>query len=224
MNSFTQQNSYSISHLTGTVTAQWLPLWQCSHCSLVPDTVTTEQWLHRTHTSLGIHYHGTYVEICLLGTYWATAQLLHGKTLGAWYTLLLCRNQGGSDTQSCSLPLVPLVGERIVTTTSLSSHSTVTTWGVLLCTSYIRLLTLVIAEYHKTFKYKNIKIHFGKDTSIYIHKMGIKIDHQCWEWDKQVCIASNLVSIKGIHMKQCPFHLPSTSATIFQVLCQSYTV
>ena len=34
----TQQNSYSISHLLGTVTSQWLPLWQCSHCSLVPDT------------------------------------------------------------------------------------------------------------------------------------------------------------------------------------------
>ena len=54
----TQQNSYSISHLLGTVTTQWLPLWQCSHCSLVPDTVTTQQWLHRTHTLLGIHYHG----------------------------------------------------------------------------------------------------------------------------------------------------------------------
>ena len=60
----TQQNSYSISHLLGTVTRQWLPLWRCSHCSLVPDTVTTEQWLHRTHMLLGIHYHGTYVEIC----------------------------------------------------------------------------------------------------------------------------------------------------------------
>ena len=66
--SATQQNSYSISHLLGTVTTQWLPLWRCSHCSLVPDTVTTEQWLHRTHTLLGIHYHGAFVEICLLGT------------------------------------------------------------------------------------------------------------------------------------------------------------
>ena len=64
----TQQNSYSISHLLGTVTTQWLPLWRCSHCSLVPDTVTTEQWLYQTHTLLGIHYHGAYVEICLLGT------------------------------------------------------------------------------------------------------------------------------------------------------------
>ena len=64
----TQQNSYSISHVLGTVTTQWLPLWRCSHCSLVPDTVTTEQWLHRTHTLLGIHYHGAYVGICLLGT------------------------------------------------------------------------------------------------------------------------------------------------------------
>ena len=64
----TQQNSYSISHLLGTVTTQWLPLWRCSHCSLVPDTVTTEQWLHGTHTLLCIYYHGAYVEICLLGT------------------------------------------------------------------------------------------------------------------------------------------------------------
>ena len=67
-NHSTQQNSYSISHLLGTVTTQWLPLWRCSHCSLVPDTVTTVQWLHRTHTLLGIPYCGTYVEICLLGT------------------------------------------------------------------------------------------------------------------------------------------------------------
>ena len=43
-------NSYSISHQLGTVTTQWLPLWQCSHRSLVPDTVITEQWLHRTQT------------------------------------------------------------------------------------------------------------------------------------------------------------------------------
>ena len=64
----TQQNSYSISHLLGTVTTRWLPLWRCSHCSLVPDTVTTYQWLHGTHMLLGIHYHGAYVEICLLGT------------------------------------------------------------------------------------------------------------------------------------------------------------
>ena len=64
----TQQNSHSISHLLGTVTTQWLPLWRYSHCSLVPDTVTTQQWLHRTHTLLGIHYHGAYVETCLLGT------------------------------------------------------------------------------------------------------------------------------------------------------------
>ena len=67
-NYVTQQNSYFISHLLGTVTTQWLPLWRCSHCSLVPNTVTTEQWLHRTHTLLGICYHGAYVEICLLGT------------------------------------------------------------------------------------------------------------------------------------------------------------
>ena len=43
----THQNSYSISYLLGTMTTQWLPLWQCSHCYLVPDT--TEQWLHQTH-------------------------------------------------------------------------------------------------------------------------------------------------------------------------------
>ena len=102
----TQQNSYSISHLLGTVTTQWLPLWKCSHCSLVPDTVTIEQWLHRTHTLLGIPYCGTY--ICrnlstrhLVGNW----QSLHGKTLGPRYTQSLCRNQGGTDTWFCSLPL-----------------------------------------------------------------------------------------------------------------------
>ena len=114
------------------MTTPWLPLWQCSHCLLVPDTVTAEQWLHRGHTLLGICYHGAYIEICLLGT---SARSLHGKTLGTLYTQSLCRNQGGTNTQFCSLPLVPLVGERIVTTSSLSSHSTVTIWGVSLCNS-----------------------------------------------------------------------------------------
>ena len=60
---------------------------------------------------------------------------LHGKTLGTCYTQSLCRNQGGTGTQFCSLPPVPIVGERIFITSSLSSHSTVTTWGVLLCIS-----------------------------------------------------------------------------------------
>ena len=55
------------------------------------------------------------------------------KTLGNWYTKSLCRNQGGTDKRFCSLPQVSLVGKQIVTTSSLSSHSTVTTWGVLLC-------------------------------------------------------------------------------------------
>ena len=40
----------------------------------------------------------------------------------------------------CSIPLVPLVGERIVTTQSLSNHSMVTTWGVLLCISTLQIL------------------------------------------------------------------------------------
>ena len=42
-------------------TRQWLPLWRCSHCSLVPNTVTTEHWLHGTHTLLGINCDGAYV-------------------------------------------------------------------------------------------------------------------------------------------------------------------
>ena len=45
------------------------------------------------------------------------------KTFGARYTQLPCRDQGGTDTQFCSLPLVQLVGERIVTT-----HCPVPTW------------------------------------------------------------------------------------------------
>ena len=64
----TQQNSNSITQWLSLWRSQWLSLWRCSHCSLVPDTVTTEQWLHRARTLLGIHYHGAYEEICLLGT------------------------------------------------------------------------------------------------------------------------------------------------------------
>ena len=101
----TQQNSYSISHLLGTVTTQWLPLWWCSHCSLVPDTVTTEQWLHRTHT---LFRYPLLWDLCrslstrhLVGNW----QSLHGKILDTCYTQSLCRNQGGTDTRFCSLPL-----------------------------------------------------------------------------------------------------------------------
>ena len=95
--SCTQQNSYSISHLLGTVTTQRLPLWRCSHCSLIPDTMTTEQCLHQTRTLLGIHYHGAFVEICLVGnctiTTWEdTTYPLHTVTLyeSRWhrYTVL----------------------------------------------------------------------------------------------------------------------------------------
>ena len=42
----------------------------------------------------------------------------------------------------CSLPLVPLVGESIVTTSSLSSHSTVTTQGVLLCKNKVIIIII----------------------------------------------------------------------------------
>ena len=40
-----------------------------------------------------------------------------------------CRNEGGTDTQFCGRPLVPLVDERTVTTSSLPCHRIVTTWG-----------------------------------------------------------------------------------------------
>ena len=61
---------------------------------------------------------------------------LHSHYMGRHYVLgiqSLCRNQGGTDTLFCNLPLVSLVGERIVITQSVSTHSMVTTWGVLLC-------------------------------------------------------------------------------------------
>ena len=66
---------------------------------------------------------------------WSEASLtktrsLHGNILGTQYTESLCRNQGGIDTRFCSLPLVPLAGERRVTTLLLSSHSTLTMLGV----------------------------------------------------------------------------------------------
>ena len=85
----TQQNSYSISHLLGTVTTQWLPLWWCSHCSLVSDIVTTEQWLHRTHTLLGIHFMGPIRNLstrhlignCTVTTWEDTRYLLHTVTV-----------------------------------------------------------------------------------------------------------------------------------------------
>ena len=41
-------------------------------------------------------------------------------------TKSLCRNQGGTDTQFYSPPLVPLADERTVITSSLPCHSTVT--------------------------------------------------------------------------------------------------
>ena len=92
-----------------------LPLWRCSRCSLVSDTVTAEQWLHGTHTLLGIQYHGAYFRNM------STRHLVGNSMVTTWegtgYPLQwLCRNQGGTETRFCSLPIVPLVGERIVTT------------------------------------------------------------------------------------------------------------
>ena len=138
-----QQNFYSISHLHVSPTEQC----HCgSHCAYTVTTTVTlfssprhsDCW---TVTTLDTHVTRYPLPwgLCknlytrhLVGN--CTAQSLHGKTLGTRYTQSLCRNQGGTDTWFCGLPLVPLVGERIVTPSSLSSHSTVTTWGVLLCT------------------------------------------------------------------------------------------
>ena len=145
INTHTQQNLYSICHLLCTVTTQWLPLWRCSHCSLVPDTVTTEHWLHQTHVI-------RYLLLWGLCRNLSTRHLVGNCTVTTWedtigtrYTQSLWRSQGGKETWFCSLPLVPLVGERIVTTSSLSSHSTVTTWGVLLC-SLVHALNRGIAS------------------------------------------------------------------------------
>ena len=65
----TRHTDYTV---TTTVTMQSL-------FSSPADTVTTEQWLHRTHTLLGIHYHGAYVEICLQRT---PGRQLHGHYMG----------------------------------------------------------------------------------------------------------------------------------------------
>ena len=110
-------------------TTQWRPLWSCSHRSLVSDTMTTSEthiirypipWGQCRNPSTRL-----LVGKCMVTTWEYTRYLLHTQSL--------CRNQGGTDTRFCSLPLVPLAGERIITTSSLSCHSTVTTWGVLLC-------------------------------------------------------------------------------------------
>ena len=106
----TQQNSYSICHLLGIVTTQWLPLWQCSDCSRVPATVTTEQWLHGKQTLLTIHHHGPMQK----SVNEASCRQLQSYFIRRYYWIFiaqsLCRNQGSTDTWFCSLPLVPLVG------------------------------------------------------------------------------------------------------------------
>ena len=50
---YTQQISYSISHLLDTGTTQWLPPWRCSHCALVPDT---DYWTVTTSDTHVIRY------------------------------------------------------------------------------------------------------------------------------------------------------------------------
>ena len=126
----TQQNSYSISHLLGTVTTT------VTAYSLFSIPQHRDYWAVTTLDSHAIRYPLPW-GLCrnlstrhLVGNCTVTTWM----TLGTRYTQSLCRNQGGTDTWFCSLPLVPLLGERIATTSSLSSHSTVTIWGVLLCT------------------------------------------------------------------------------------------
>ena len=66
-------NFYSSKSLRCTVTTWWLSQWRHSHYYLVPDAVTTGQWLHHTHAALGIHYLGAHEEIwLLLGNYTVT--------------------------------------------------------------------------------------------------------------------------------------------------------
>ena len=185
------------SHLLGTVTTQWLPLWRCSRCSLVPDT--RDCWTVTISDTHVIRYPLPWGLCRNL----STRYLVGNSIVTTWedtrylghYTQSLCRNQGDTDTLGrmctpvreafsygiqhgirhihcdsmkydlmfhwitmnmpyscavcrmkmppvreyassllfCSLPLVPLVSERVVTTSSLSSHSKGTTWGVLLC-------------------------------------------------------------------------------------------
>ena len=70
------------------MTTQWLIMWQCSRCFLVPNAVTTEQWLYWTHIIrcpllLGLcrnlssrHLVGN----CMVTTWEDTRHLLHTVT------------------------------------------------------------------------------------------------------------------------------------------------
>ena len=100
------------------------------HCSLIPGIMATVYqtvtWLHWPHTLLmGIYYLPWGLCRNL-----ATRHLVGNSTVTTWadtrypvFTRSLCRNKGGTDTKFCSLRLVPLVGERVVTTSSLSCVS-----------------------------------------------------------------------------------------------------
>ena len=87
---------------------------------------------HWVSTTLGTH------------TNLATRYLVGNSTVtdGQWLdthnnTLSLCSNQDNTDTEFWSLPIVPLVDERTVTTLSLPCHSTVTTWGHWQCNQVV---------------------------------------------------------------------------------------
>ena len=54
------QQSLWCTVTTSAVTTWWLPLCWCSDCCHIPHAVTTTS---HTHTALGIHYHGAFVEI-----------------------------------------------------------------------------------------------------------------------------------------------------------------
>ena len=62
----TQENSYSISHLLGTVTEQW----RCNYCWQLP----AAQWLHCVITVLSAVNNGDYTvtvqSLCLVGYWW----------------------------------------------------------------------------------------------------------------------------------------------------------
>ena len=131
----TRHSDYTVT-TTVTMYSLFSSPWHCDNCSVtihqthtlfrypLPWAVTyVEISDYTSHTHyLGIHCHGPDVRRNLSRHLQATVTIWEDTR----YTLL-CEGIKVAEIQFCSLPLVPLVGERIVTTYTLFSHSTVTT-------------------------------------------------------------------------------------------------
>ena len=150
----------------------------------------------------------------------------------------------------CSLPLVLLVGERVVTTSSVPSQSTVTTWGVLLCTlcqgqAGINIFSILFAVncVARCVKYKVHLLQYTNDSRddwgvevivvnclnfaviflfLYLHKiLNHYLHFLSWKMSQSKCSIRLTSHIKASNMYKVVYHGCQFWQWTYKCICKS---